>query len=334
MAPFDAASMRTRIWVTVLSNNGRLPILVDEDLQPLHLPLRYVVDRLYFDEAWRSIENRLKAIGYLYRYFYSRGIDVDEQFLEGSVLRLDDLRSFFAWLELKDRENPELNSAKAEQLAKETFNNYVSYTGDYVAWVARHFGSRHEKGARRGLQAAKEAIAIRRSILDFKQAGKSKKRFVGLRPEQEKILLETVRPGSPTNPFQSANQFPYGVLVRQLLEAGIRAGELMYLQISDIELWGSNPEIRVEARSDFGRETRRRAPSAKTLDRILPISKNLAKDLSSYERKVRGSVAHPYFFVTPRGRQPIGERNIARIYMTPPQDRKSSLRFNISSLIQ
>ncbi len=59
---------KKRIWIAVTSANGRLPILIDGDLQPLLLPLRYVMDGIYFKEAWRSVENRLKAIGYLYRF--------------------------------------------------------------------------------------------------------------------------------------------------------------------------------------------------------------------------------------------------------------------------
>lgn len=49
--------MRTRIWVTVTSGNGGLPVLVDDDLQPIGLPLRYVMDRVYFNKAWRNIES-------------------------------------------------------------------------------------------------------------------------------------------------------------------------------------------------------------------------------------------------------------------------------------
>ena len=306
--------MKTRIRIAIMSNDGRLPVLVDDRMQPLHLPLRYVMDGLYLNEAWRSIENRLKVIGFLYRFFSRQGVDLDERFRGATVFGIDELKRFFLWLEIKDRENPAIDPVITDLVAKETFNNYVSYVGDYVAWAVLHYRGRYDTGPRRGEAAAKDAETIRNLILQNCRSGKSQKRQSGLTEEQERRLIEIIRPGHPDNPFRPSKQFANGVLIRFLLETGVRAGEQMYMRVSDMDLWGTSPEVRVEQRENYGKEPRRRAPSVKTYDRILPISPNLAKDMAVYERKIRGSVRHPYVFVTPRDRQPIGERNFSRIF--------------------
>jgi integrase len=305
--------MMTRIRIAMTSNDGRLPVLVDDRMQPLPLPLRYVMDGLYLNEAWRSIENRLRAIGFLYRFFSRHGVDLDERLRSTTIFGIDELKRFFLWLEIKDRENPAMDPVITDLVAKETFNNYVSYVGDYVAWAVLHYRGRYDTGPRRGEAAAKDAETIRNLILESRRSGKSQKRQSGLTEEQERRLIKIIRPGHPDNPFRPSKQFANGVLTRYLLETGVRAGELMYTRVSDMDLWGTSPEIRVEQRENFGKEPRRRAPSVKTYDRILPISPNLAEDLAVYERKIRGRVSHLYAFITPRDRQPILAGNITRI---------------------
>ena len=36
-------------------------------------------------------------------------------------------------------ENPAIDPVITDLVAKETFNNYVSYVGDYVAWAVLHY---------------------------------------------------------------------------------------------------------------------------------------------------------------------------------------------------
>ncbi len=284
-------------------------MLLDEAFQPAELPLRYVMEELYLHDTWRSIRNRLHPIGLLYRYFEGKGVTVDERLRAGAVFTSNELIAFFSWLEIKDRERNDTYSIVVDQIGIETLNNYIGYLADYAAWATKHYFQKPDLEA-----VEQKGEAVKKAFITHRRHGTSKKRVRGLPEDRVHQLLTILQPCHSENPFRPSKQFANAVLIRFLLETGVRLGECQSIRTSDMVLWGNDPSVTVQARNPDGRETRRRAPAVKTLDRILPISLALAKDLSVYERKVRGRVSHPYFFITPRDHLPITDVNVERLF--------------------
>jgi len=119
-------------------------------------------------------------------------------------------------------------------------------------------------------------------------------------------------------------------LVLELLEQGLRAGELLKAQVADvndayrIDLGRTVGIISIERRPNDVDDERRREPAVKTRPGKLSIPKRLAQALLAYVTGARRAaidargdgVETPYLFVNHTGQEvgrPLGQRNLNRI---------------------
>ncbi|MCV5978774.1 tyrosine-type recombinase/integrase, partial [Escherichia coli] len=81
---------------------------------------------------------------------------------------------------------------------------------------------------------------------------------------------------------------------------GIRSGELLNIRISDINF--SDSSLAIRRRADDKNDPRVKQPLVKTMERKLPLSSALAKELHNYitsvRRKFKNARKHEYLFVT------------------------------------
>ena len=125
--------------------------------------------------------------------------------------------------------------------------------------------------------------------------------------------------GHPDNPFRSGSiRRRNEIVFRLLFETGIRLGELLSLRLDNMR-FGQDANISVQRTHDDKDDSRAYQPVAKTKERTIPISDNLAKKVHAYcmEDRARtpGANRHPYLIVTHRkGRtrgQPLSTSSVA-----------------------
>lgn len=117
-------------------------------------------------------------------------------------------------------------------------------------------------------------------------------------------VMELVRPDSESNPYTDLVRNRNFIILSILYETGMRSGELLQLKIEDIDL--SENTIKIKRRHNDAQDKYRTIePNAKTLERELPISENLANNIRNYILKERSVIPlakkHPFLFVSHKG---------------------------------
>lgn len=150
------------------------------------------------------------------------------------------------------------------------------------------------------------------------KSSSSKKRRKGITKEQERRLLDVVAPTSPENPWQGTflRNRNY-LIVRLLLDLGIRKGELLGLKIEDID-FGDNT-VFVARRPDDPEDKRSRQPETKTEERTLAMAEGLATFLDSHLTDDRYGLGdarkHPFVIVSEHG-DPLALNSVDYLFST------------------
>ena len=124
-------------------------------------------------------------------------------------------------------------------------------------------------------------------------------------------FLRVAAEGHPENPFRKGPiQRRNELMFRLLYETGIRIGELLSIRLDHIET-GHEPTIKVRRTHGDPYDPRAYQPVAKTKERTLAISDEVATKLVDYYMNDRaatpGATQHPYLFVTHRRGQTCGQ---------------------------
>ncbi|WP_426720802.1 tyrosine-type recombinase/integrase [Enterobacter cloacae complex sp. 301C7] len=90
-------------------------------------------------------------------------------------------------------------------------------------------------------------------------------------------LLEVIKCGAAFNPFGENLQIRNRLIILVLYSLGIRSGELLNIRISDINF--SDSSLAIRRRADDKNDPRVKQPLVKTMERKLPLSSALAKEL-------------------------------------------------------
>lgn len=113
-------------------------------------------------------------------------------------------------------------------------------------------------------------------------------------------LLEIIKPNNAKNPFKGS-KLRNEIIVKLIIETGIRRGAVAKLKISDV-FNDKSPRIRVTRTPDDVTDPRKNRPSQKTKSHVAAISPDLAQRIEYYIINVRKnlpkSVEHEFVFVS------------------------------------
>ncbi|WP_069041362.1 tyrosine-type recombinase/integrase [Agrobacterium sp. RAC06] len=140
----------------------------------------------------------------------------------------------------------------------------------------------------------------------------------GLEAQVIKRLLEVLEPDHPENPFQANVRFRNYLIVRLLIELGIRRGELLALYIEDMALTGAKGTVTIHRRPDDIHDDRREKPAVKTAARLLPLSGRATELVHEwvveYRSKLPLAKRNPFLIVTIPDGRPMSLSNINKIF--------------------
>jgi integrase len=294
-----------RLFIAVAENGLRVPMILDaKDRLPLLLPLRWVIWERLGRRDTLTITADLRAVSLLYQYSKTHGLDLENRFSSASIFSMAEIKGFARWLRSRK---------EGRSLGRETYNQYLARVGDFAGWVTTraHAFSTNIDQARFATKAGTE---ISRLFASEKVTGKSRKEHLGLNKHDTANLLCLLEPDNRQNPFAEDTAFANMVMVRLLLESGMRRGELLSLRVDDITINGSEALLCIVDRPDPKDDPRRVAPSVKTLERIIPLSIGMAHLLARYERRVRRGAQNPFLFVSPRFKTPLSSNQVTNVF--------------------
>lgn len=317
--------MEYKVDTLIFENGERYPILMGSDEMPHFYSTLWVTSKLRPSMAVNTIKNRISAVNWFLQWEKTEGRDLYSEFQKGKFLNEKDIESIKAHLSTdvshlkgiskknKSR-NKIVNIHDIPQLIEVTPSvgrnhqyNRMTSVGEYLDFLAK-VAVQHQNNAKLILNIeimAKTFKASRpkgksKNVIDNHD---SKKLPDGLIDE----FMDVAHYDNPLNPFKHEVIRRRNHLMFELLKTlGIRRGELLSLTISDgnMLLVGEQPYIWVKRKHDDKYDPRKTQPVAKTKERMLRISKELAilidEYICSYRSDTPYANKHPYLFVTHR----------------------------------
>lgn len=132
-------------------------------------------------------------------------------------------------------------------------------------------------------------------------ANKSRGQYAHIPTASFRHFMEIAHPDHADNPFRAGEARKRNhLMVQTAYDLGLRAGEILGLWVEDIE-FGPKPTLSVVRRHNHPLDPREKQLVAKTQERILPLSQELASALNHYilNERSKHSYAnkHPILFV-------------------------------------
>jgi integrase len=315
----NAINFRTRH--IIMRDGERFKIIVNADTGvPLYYPTLYATSQIRNrSQSVLSIQSIITAIKCLMGWMEHHSIEIEKRFRQGELLNLreiESLRDFFKLpikTEMLKKSHP-ITLKRTKEGARMAVTRKgagvnpnteyirITYAANYLRWLAEILNrNRHDKAYKLDILSMEKRIKAHRPIR--KSRLRKDRDEKGLDPTLIDDLMKAIRPGSGKNPFRNTDvQIRNALIISLLRFLGIRRGELLNLQVMDINCISN--EVRIRRRPDSMDDTRTSQPLVKTLERIIPINDGLAERLNDYVRNIRSqfpqAISHPYFFVTHR----------------------------------
>jgi len=281
----------------------------------------------------------LSSIRMLFSWASARSIDLEARFAHGELLRdaeIESLRNYsqtrfdslgqpnneFVRAALRRRENARAAPRPSSpRVSGGTHYIRLTYMAEYLEWLGIRLAEREARhvdaGIRNDIKTMAGSLLMRRPQKTERSRLSARK---GLVEEAQTRLLEIVHPGSRSNPFEPEVQKRNELIVLLLYHLGLRAGELLALKVSDFDF--QQNEVVIARRHGDASDPRANQPVVKTMDRRVPLSNSLARDISSYvmadRRRYPKAKRHGFLFVThkpgPFQGAPISMKGLAKIF--------------------
>ncbi|MFL9952164.1 site-specific integrase [Paraburkholderia nemoris] len=335
---------RYRIETSVFASGERFPFLVCADTGiPLFDPTVFALTEYRTrNRASGTIEQMLRDLTVLLMFCNAHQIDLHARMLDGRLLDLGELDALVRMCRLplsviefesrvdvsaseSNRAVVSLQSYKArsknkhQEISGESASVRIRYIQKYLGWLVDRrvltLSAKHP--ARLPLVQAKDIVVS--GLIARSPAGRGRNK-VGRRKALDETaqerLWQIVAVDSPENPWEGRHaKVRNELIVRWFMGLGIRRGELLGLKIPDLN-FRSN-EAFIARRADDPTDPRVYQPNAKTLDRLLPMSDDLARRTKAYilqERRKYGKArAHAFLFVA-NGGAPLSLRGLNKIF--------------------
>ena len=257
-----------------------------------------------------TMDAALGAVQVLLSFVEERGIDLEQRFLTRRFLEPGEVQGLCDFTQLK--------AGRKGHVSPGQHSNRLGYIAAYLHWLATEvLGNQASTEAYRAIERMKTMVLARRP--PWRQGYSHTNR--GISEGVLERLMEVVEPAHPDNPFADARALARNTLIiRVLEETGMRRGELLGIQVGDLD-WSAGT-VAIRRRHDDPHDPRRNQPRAKTLERDLGLTRGLTEALGEYirneRRRTRRANTHRYLFVVHRtGRYegtPLGATGLERIF--------------------
>ncbi len=316
---------------SVLSRPGGLPV---------HEATLYLAKYRRRGRAANMIHAVCMVLALLYRALAKDGIDLLQRLRQGQFLtvpelnRLADVAQYRVDdLSHEDADKPDSSNVidikrirmRRKSVVKEVVAvtlasqaSRIRYMADYLEFLGMYVGATLPTSLRKEL-AFESDNALKvfcAQVPPVSQRAKLGARE-GLSKEDQARLLNVVHPDSPKNPWQRdfVRQRNWLIVVL-LLATGMRRGELLGLQIGDLDQ--RLPKLRILRRADASEDVRLIQPNTKTSDREVELRPAIMRAIWNYinchRKKIRTARRYPQLIVADDG-HPLSLKSIDKIFV-------------------
>lgn len=345
-----------RIEMIRLQNGENYPLLINrKDGLPLFNPTVYATSMVRNKGlAESTTKSNLRAIMFSFGWGARHGINIEERFHNGEFLKLHEIESLCKEVRLRydklyedipdsifsEKQSKKPRRKKRAIAMKRHRNTQGIYCGEHLAfvrlcyirnyldWLASQRMARLSANSKEyhRLQEARKVMwkEINKRLPEVERGRVKDPHFerLGLTEDQERILLEVVKPDSPRNPFKQKHvKVRNQLIIHMMLETGIRRGELLGIRTTDGDLDFQKCTVTIHRIPIDPLDTRRHKPQTKTRARILAMSKNLTALVREYMLKYRGNRKklpfagmNPFLIVESRKGRPLSIASLNDIF--------------------
>jgi len=285
-----------------MSNGVRQAMLIGVDGIPVYYPNLYVTTVLRH-KTKETQKDQLFYIRQLYEWSEIENVDFERRFRSNAhltELEVIGLIEFCAWSaetigKLKSKAS--MLPTAYVQTGKDTFKKRMLYFQSYLEFLYNRLSSNTSKQS--DIDAVRATFKTYRP--KFRPASTVAPKVKKIDDKQLDLIFEKLLPGHPDNPWVSKDVQVRNLLIIHILNStGFRQGEVAALYVSDIQ----DCKISVYRRHNDPNDKRTNQPSAKTLERTLPIDEDVMELYLNYVMQVRSQYPvakkHPYLFVNYR----------------------------------
>lgn len=331
-----------------LQSGERLPVLVAVATGvPLWNPTIFTVTALRAtNRASATIEQALRSIMVAHQIFDYLGIDIDARLEQGRLLdigeidtladyagvRQDGLTALLPSTQGMTKWSENRNSLEKARMRITATNGppricaegtaiRLIYIRNYLRWLARRALLRSDPrqpfhaSLASNSECVIEQLSARIPALSRQEKPNARQ---GISPELRARLLSVIHPDAAENPWRNKHvRIRNQLVIRWLLELGLRRGELLGVRLEDIDLRMN--EVKVRRRPDDPEETRGDSPQNKGRNRDLAMGEGLAELTRTYvlgpRRSIRGARRNPYLFVATGTGKPLSKSAISKMFV-------------------
>lgn len=343
----------------LLETGERLPLLCSED-GPLFQPTLFAVSLRAKSSAANTIQQAMRSVAVLLHTLDRLEIDLNQRITHGKYLTLNEVDQVVADAKLQagelgkqpglltdskprkvlSLEQVRLNLTRSRppgEVSNNTTAIRLFYIRAYLSWHVLGRALRLDTSLVIRNDVVKLGKLVDEAIKERtpSSTGNIKGERLGLPIEAQKLLLQVIEPNHPLNPWATPHAKERNCLIiHMLLELGVRRGELLGIRTSDIR--AQSQEVNIELRPDDKDDPRLYEPNGKTKDRILAVSAQLLRRISSYVQGTRYHIKaarkKPFLLVASTG-EPLSISGFNKLF-TALQEATPELKMVIPHLMR
>lgn len=325
----------------VLFRNGeRYSVLSRRGGLPVHEATLYLAKYRKRGLAANTIHSVCMTLALLYQELDMADIDLSQRLRQGQFLTAQELNRLvdatqYRLADLSDEDADERGSSnvidikririrrksaveEAKSVSVATQATRLRYMADYLGFLATYIGATLSASLRKELafESDRALEALRAEIPPVSKRAKLGARE-GLSKEDQDWLMKVIDPDSPENPWERGfvRQRNW-LIVILLLATGMRRGELLGLQIRDLDQ--RLPKLRIIRRADASEDPRRIQPNTKTNDREVELRPAIMRAVWGYinhhRKKIKTARKYPQLIVADEGK-PLSLKSIDKIFV-------------------
>lgn len=293
--------MNYRVKKMIMDGGERICLVIDKESElPVYYQNLFLTTMIRNRSATISTMEIVATKLIIFSEFCKRNkISLKERIINKSFLTLSEIESLMRFLRQRfDHQSDNVRKISNTFISKRTYHYRITIVAHYLEWLC---GVLHSHS---GIHARNEVNRFIKSIMAYQSRSRSLKLTdIPDRSLDNKQIIELFRLleiGSEQNPFTKDVQKRNRLIFSLLLQLGLRAGELLNLNLSDFDFRENTVFIR--RRHDDRKDCRVNQPLVKTRERLIPLSDKLASEIHDYicnERElVSGKKKHGYLLVT------------------------------------
>lgn len=330
--------MDYNIKIRTFKDGERYCVLRGKDGQPILEVVHWVNSTLRSSSAMNTIKQALIAIKSMFVHFDQVGIDLNERLSKGNFLSREETEALFQKVSLKlgafnkvkeDYSKGVVDLAIARKkrrghdrddlLDKAAAGNRISTITNFLSFYVQKFINSKDMadGLRLTLKEQKQDFLDYSKVIKPNTRISEKDAVLSIEKNDLQKVLNKVNKTSAENPFQrEATRVRNELIIKLLLHTGIRMGELLNIEVKDIDF--SKRTLSIIRKPNNLKDLRRNQPCVKTKERVLELDEVMLEALGEYITRYRplkaGARKHNFLIVSTLSGHPLSLNAIQKLF--------------------